>query len=475
MDASGAGFQLGQQARHAVAAEQQSAGHHEQPLGDQNRARKRRDSLDLEHSPHRSKRRSSAASDLLQQAGASSPQIAEASVPQQAGGQSEQGQQKENDADSVDKALEDFDNFREAIRGPKHRQGRQFAPVWMQLKFMQLLPSPLVRPRPVQLPLLQDDGVLAVSSPVEHPESVSCEVVSDRLDTSKTPASQAALLCQQSGYEWTPMEGVPERPLALARSQARLAWGARTPACTPMEAPRVRSTRSASRESLRLQRDIAQLPTSVERLHYIQAEHEQVEDLGPETPSDAAIGQSEPSQHTRQDAGTQQPLTPASGPQPLHDHPDALSSPSQTPAGDFFPAEDTAIDGPASLQDALPHDICSHDLLPGRKGDGAGAAAEASAPKCNKAGRTAPLNAHLRRSIQGRKSLAGDGLRQEEDGRRHSTRLRRPPLAWFRNEHKIYTRAHRALPTVSTYVTNTPNTPWKFEDGARKLKTRNAA
>ena len=38
---------------------------------------------------------------------------------------------------------------------------------------------------------------------------------------------------------------------------------------------------------------------------------------------------------------------------------------------------------------------------------------------------------------------AGDGLQQEEDGRRHSTRLRRPPLAWFRNEHKIYTRAHR--------------------------------
>ena len=56
---------------------------------------------------------------------------------------------------SVQAALEDFDKFREAIRGPKQRQGREFAPVWMQLKFMQLLPSPLVRPRPNQLPPLQ--------------------------------------------------------------------------------------------------------------------------------------------------------------------------------------------------------------------------------------------------------------------------------------------------------------------------------
>ncbi|KAF6251643.1 Endonuclease/exonuclease/phosphatase [Scenedesmus sp. NREL 46B-D3] len=54
------------------------------------------------------------------------------------------------------------------------------------------------------------------------------------------------------------------------------------------------------------------------------------------------------------------------------------------------------------------------------------------------------------RAAKSRKSLAGDGLQLAADGRRVSMRQRQKPMEFWRNERVEYARDHKSLPTVKT-------------------------
>ncbi|KAJ9520482.1 hypothetical protein QJQ45_007443 [Haematococcus lacustris] len=63
--------------------------------------------------------------------------------------------------------------------------------------------------------------------------------------------------------------------------------------------------------------------------------------------------------------------------------------------------------------------------------------------------------------FRSRRSLTGAGLLLDDsDGMRRSSRSRIRPLEYWRNEHKLYGRQHKTLPTVVGIETRTPNPDW---------------
>eukprot|EP00198_Chlamydomonas_reinhardtii_P012332 XP_001701669.1 predicted protein [Chlamydomonas reinhardtii] len=85
-----------------------------------------------------------------------------------------------------------------------------------------------------------------------------------------------------------------------------------------------------------------------------------------------------------------------------------------------------------------------------------------------------------RRFLQGRKSLAGNGLTVDEGGTRRSTRSRVRPLQYWRGEAKTYNRAHNTLPTIKAIKMRTPEPKWPrptsaHEKAKRKARTKQAA
>lgn len=69
---------------------------------------------------------------------------------------------------------------------------------------------------------------------------------------------------------------------------------------------------------------------------------------------------------------------------------------------------------------------------------------------------------------------AGAGLLLDEDqGVRRSSRSRIRPLEYWRNEHKLYGREHRTMPTVVGVETRTPNPQWPARStGHENKKTK---
>ncbi|KAG1657973.1 hypothetical protein FOA52_008033 [Chlamydomonas sp. UWO 241] len=62
--------------------------------------------------------------------------------------------------------------------------------------------------------------------------------------------------------------------------------------------------------------------------------------------------------------------------------------------------------------------------------------------------------------ISRRKSLSSAGMQAGVDGTRRSTRAPQRPLEYWRNERKVFGRAHKSLPTVVRVETRTPNPSW---------------
>ncbi|KAG2435373.1 hypothetical protein HXX76_007445 [Chlamydomonas incerta] len=94
--------------------------------------------------------------------------------------------------------------------------------------------------------------------------------------------------------------------------------------------------------------------------------------------------------------------------------------------------------------------------------------------------RSAEEHMQERRLVQGRKSLAGDGLMVDEGGTRRSTRSRVRPLQYWRGEAKTYDRTHKSLPTVKAIKMRTPEPKWPrptsvHEKAKRKARTKQAA
>ncbi|GFH08909.1 uncharacterized protein HaLaN_03952 [Haematococcus lacustris] len=63
--------------------------------------------------------------------------------------------------------------------------------------------------------------------------------------------------------------------------------------------------------------------------------------------------------------------------------------------------------------------------------------------------------------LEHRLATKGAGLLLDDgDGMRRSSRSRIRPLEYWRNEHKLYGRQHKTLPTVVGIETRTPNPDW---------------
>ncbi|KAG2446826.1 hypothetical protein HYH02_008386 [Chlamydomonas schloesseri] len=109
-----------------------------------------------------------------------------------------------------------------------------------------------------------------------------------------------------------------------------------------------------------------------------------------------------------------------------------------------------------------------------------GEAAARSGSAGHSSRRAAEEHVKERQFVQGRKSLAGNGLTIDEGGTRRSTRSRVRPLEYWRGEAKTYNRTHNTLPTVKTIKMRTPEPKWPrptsvHEKAKRKARTKQAA
>ncbi|GAX73176.1 hypothetical protein CEUSTIGMA_g629.t1 [Chlamydomonas eustigma] len=352
-----------------------------------------------------------------------------------------------------------------------------------------------------------------------------------------TPApSRSALLARTPGYTFTPMEGVPEKPLTvkklpfLLRHQP-LSASSDNFNCTPMEGipERMLPLLHTSSRLARLARlpvwgpsllctSAADKPTSVHQGHQAEVLASRAAQPGAGTQFDdmASAGAEEEEELMMHRADDQvlrsEPASPVENDCPHNDReqiPEAeplhvQGIPQSQPVTPYGPSitlqhgHEVEVQTGLSLQDGIVMEPCGahgreNEAGPSHVSDMHPTYVETCLhPKepsslLSSELDDAPITSGIAEPVRARrqagerentrnkrrKSLAGDGLALDlVDGRRKSTRGHQRPLEYWRNEHKIFGRDHKTLPTVVRVETRTPNPLWPLTDKATKMKRR---